>query len=247
MPCRVTVVLAFAWTPLAAGGGTINMHDSGVLEVRLGFLRIIRGFAGSDRSTLSWFVVMTKTNTTGATEGQAGVPGDGGRGTYAAPSGLDPSGDAGDLEAGVESFKVLTREEAEKLGAASRTPSPLALLGSQLLAGAVVALLAWVLTAQPRMGWSAAYGALSVLVPSAVFVRGLARQKHAAHGGSALAGFFVWEMVKIALTLLMLVAAPRVVNELSWLALLAGFVVTMKAYWAAVWFGLLRRKSVDKL
>lgn len=157
------------------------------------------------------------------------------------------SSDVVELEAEVEAFKPLTREEAEKLGAASRTPSPWALVGSQLIAGAVVALLAWGLTHEARMGWSAAYGALAVLVPSVLFVRGLARQKGATHGSSALAGFFVWEMVKIALTLAMLVAAPRVVNELSWLALLAGFVVTMKAYWAAVWFSLLRRKSVRKL
>lgn len=94
------------------------------------------------------------------------------------------------------------------------------------------------------MAWSAGYGALAVVVPSALFVRGLARQKHATHGGSALAGFFVWEMVKIALTVAMLVAAPRLVDKLSWLALVVGFVVTMKVYWAAVWFRLLRKKSV---
>jgi len=155
-------------------------------------------------------------------------------------------GESWELEPEAGSFKPLTREEAEKLKAASRSVSPWTLVGSQLAAGAVVALLAGVLTGQARVGWSAAYGALAVVIPSVLFVRGLARQKNAAHGGSALAGFFVWEMVKIALTLAMLVAAPRLVNELSWLALVAGFVVTMKAYWAAVWFGLLRRKSVKK-
>jgi ATP synthase protein I len=101
--------------------------------------------------------------------------------------------------------------------------------------------MAWVSTGQPRMGWSAGYGALAVVIPAALFVRGLSRQKSATHGNAALVGFFVWEMVKIALTVAMLFAAPRLVAELNWLALLAGFVVTMKVYWAAMWFRSVRK------
>jgi len=44
----------------------------------------------------------------------------------------------------------------------------------------------------------------------------------------------VWELVKIAVTIAMLFAAPRLVGALSWLALLAGFVVTIKVYWVAL-------------
>jgi ATP synthase protein I len=183
------------------------------------------------------------TNTT-RTQGQQ--PADGSGGEHPASATPKFSGQAHELEAEVEAFKPLTREEAEKFRATSRSVSPWTLVGSQLLAGLATALLAWMLTGEARMGWSASYGALAVVIPSVLFVRGLARQKNAAQGGSALAGFFVWEMVKIALTVAMLVAAPRLVNELSWLALLAGFVVTMKAYWAAVWFGLLRSKSIKK-
>ena len=40
----------------------------------------------------------------------------------------------------------------------------------------------------------------------------------------------------------MLVLAPKVVLNLNWLALLAGFVVTMKASWLAM-FWLHRRKA----
>ena len=154
------------------------------------------------------------------------------------------TGDALELDSQDEAFKPLTREEAEKLRVSSVSISPWALVASQMVVGVVLALLAWVLTGQARMGWSTGYGALAVVIPSALFVRGLFRQKDATHGSAALAGFFVWEMIKIALTVAMLVAAPRLVSELSWLALLAGFVVTMKVYWAAVWFRLLRRKSV---
>jgi ATP synthase protein I len=50
-----------------------------------------------------------------------------------------------------------------------------------------------------------------------------------------VAGFFVWEFVKIGLTLAMLLAAPRLVEDLNWPALLAGLVVTMKVVWLSVW------------
>jgi ATP synthase protein I len=58
------------------------------------------------------------------------------------------------------------------------------------------------------------------------------------NAGSATAGFFLWEVVKIGLTLAMLFAAPRVMRvlgqDLSWPAMLAGLVVTMKVYWLAL-------------
>ena len=43
-------------------------------------------------------------------------------------------------------------------------------------------------------------------------------------------GFFIWEMVKIVLTVAMLFAAPRLVVNLQ-LARLVGLVLTMKVYW----------------
>ena len=59
-------------------------------------------------------------------------------------------------------------------------------------------------------------------------------------------GFFVWELVKVGLTVALLLAAPRLIPELSWLALLAGFVVTMKVYWVVMWLHLVRTNSVGK-
>lgn len=49
-----------------------------------------------------------------------------------------------------------------------------------------------------------------------------------------MTGLFGWELVKVAMTVAMLAAAPRLVPGLSWLALLAGMVVTMKTYWIAL-------------
>ena len=147
-------------------------------------------------------------------------------------------------EAQEEGFKPLTREEAKKVLASNPPLSLWYVWAGQVGVGILVAVLALALTGQTRMGWSAGYGALAVIVPAALFARGLSRQKSAMHGNAALAGFFVWEMVKIVLTVAMLLAAPAVIGQLSWLALLAGFVVTMKVYWAAMWFRLGRKSSI---
>ena len=42
-------------------------------------------------------------------------------------------------------------------------------------------------------------------------------------------------MVKIGLVLAMLYAAPKLVADLSWPAMLVGLVVTMKAVWLVLW------------
>jgi ATP synthase protein I len=44
----------------------------------------------------------------------------------------------------------------------------------------------------------------------------------------------LWEMVKIAVSVLMLVLAPQIVQPLSWPALLAGLVVCMHVYLLAL-------------
>jgi len=40
-----------------------------------------------------------------------------------------------------------------------------------------------------------------------------------------------WEVVKLLLCAAMLLVAPRLIENLSWLALLAGLVVALKVYW----------------
>ena len=141
-------------------------------------------------------------------------------------------------------FKPLTRMEAERIRAANPPASMMRVLGIQVLTSLVVACLARILTGLDVMGWSALYGGLAVWVPAALFARGMQRQKVTGHAGSALVGFFVWELVKIVLTVALLLAAPRLIPGLNWLALLAGFVVTMKVYWLAMWLHLVRTNSV---
>jgi ATP synthase protein I len=74
------------------------------------------------------------------------------------------------------------------------------------------------------------------LVPAAVFARGLTGRFSSVNAGTAAVGFLLWEMVKVALTFAMLVAAPRLVAGLSWPALLIGLVLAMKVYWVALAF-----------
>lgn len=132
-------------------------------------------------------------------------------------------------------FKPFTAEQARELRAKSPPVSPWLVIAVQALAGLVVALVVWGLSGKISVGWSAAYGAMTVVIPGAVFARGLTSRLTSISPVTAIAGVFVWEMVKVALTVAMLIAAPRLVEELSWPAMLVSMVVTMQVYWAALW------------
>ena len=140
-------------------------------------------------------------------------------------------------------FNPLTAEEAQQWRQRNAPVSPWRVVVGQVLVGSLVALLAWLVSGRLSVGWSAAYGALAVVLPAALFARGLARQQAAPNAGAAMVGFFGWELAKLMLCIAMLAMAPRLVAGLSWLALLTGMVVTMKTYWIAL---LMRRSSVRK-
>ncbi|SEA66836.1 ATP synthase subunit I [Variovorax sp. YR216] len=133
-----------------------------------------------------------------------------------------------------EDFKPLTAEEAQRLRDRKPLISPWRVIAIQVVAGLLVALATWGLTGRQNLGWSAGYGALAVVLPAAVFARGLTGRFASLNPGTAVFGFFLWEMVKLALSMAMLIAAPRLVVALSWPAMLIGLVVTMKAAWVAV-------------
>ncbi len=130
----------------------------------------------------------------------------------------------------------LSAEEARRVREQNPPLSPWWVVAGQAGVGLVAALLAWVLTGKQNVGWSVGYGALAVLLPAAVFARGLTGRFSSLNAGTAAAGFLVWEMVKVALTLAMLLVAPRLVVGLSWPALLVGLVLAMKVYWVALAF-----------
>ncbi len=142
-------------------------------------------------------------------------------------------------------IKPLTRIQAEALRERHPSLSPWVVLAGQAGAGLLVSVAAWLLTAKANIGWSCLYGAAAVIIPGALFARGLMSKVSMINPAAAVTGFFLWEMVKIGLVLAMLFAAPRLVTDLSWPAMLVGLVVTMKVVWLILWFeAKVRRKSV---
>ena len=133
-------------------------------------------------------------------------------------------------------IKPLSAEEARRVREQNPSVSPWWVVLGQAGMGLVAALAAWGLTGRQNVGWSVAYGALAVVIPAAVFARGLTGRFSSLNAGTAAVGFLAWEMVKLALTFAMLLAAPGLVAGLSWPALLAGLVLAMKVYWIALAF-----------
>ena len=139
-----------------------------------------------------------------------------------------------DLEETPDDFQPLTAEQVRELRVRQPLLSVWRVVTAQALMGLLLALLVWLVTGRLAAVYSAVYGTLAVIVPAALFARGLTSRVASMNAGSAVFGFFLWELVKIGLTVAMLIAAPRLVNELSWPAMLVGLVVTMKVYWLAL-------------
>ena len=155
--------------------------------------------------------------------------------TTGAPITTDPT----EMDVEDSDFKPLSAEQAQQLREANPELSPWWVIVAQVVAGVCVAGIAWLWTGGLIAGVSALYGALAVSIPAALFVRGAmrtARQgtQEAGLASAAMLRFFVWELIKLGLTIAFLAAAPWLVSGLNWLALLAGVVAAMKMYWVAL-------------
>lgn len=139
----------------------------------------------------------------------------------------DEDGDAN----GPDDFRPLTAEEAQKLRLQQPLLSIWRVVLAQVVVGLTVAAFTWLFTGRVSAAWSAAYGALAVVVPAALFARGLTSKTSTINSGTAVFAFLLWEMVKIGLTVAMLYAAIWLVKDLSWPAMLVGLMITMKVYW----------------
>ena len=104
----------------------------------------------------------------------------------------------------------------------------------QALTGLGFAVLLGLVSGELRLAVSSAWGALAVVLPAGLFARALSRQMRLGQPGAALAGLMFWEGVKVALTVALLAVAPRLIANLSWFALVAGFVLTLKVYGLAL-------------
>ena len=136
-----------------------------------------------------------------------------------------------------EEFQPLTAEEAQAWREQHTSLSVWWVLGVQLALAAVLAMLGSWLWGFASVGISVMYGALAVIVPAALFARGLTSSAASVNAMTAAVGFAVWQGVKLVLTVLLLALAPRVLNDVSWPALLAGMLLAMKVYWLALAWG----------
>jgi len=138
-------------------------------------------------------------------------------------------------EAQEQDFKPLSAQEAAQWRSRHPPVSLWSLVAGQALVGGLVALLIWLVSGNAQAGWSALYGAFTVVAPAALLARGISRPSDGGAASAIMARFFGWELAKILVSVALLLAAPRLVPGLSWLALLLGMVITMKAYWVALW------------
>ncbi|MEI6619698.1 MAG: ATP synthase subunit I [Betaproteobacteria bacterium] len=130
-----------------------------------------------------------------------------------------------------EGFVPLTSEQARALRERHPGMSAGRVVAMQTLCALVLSGLAGLIT---PWGWSVAYGAFAVVFPSALFARGISPRPWASSALSAVATLLVWEIVKVVLTLAVLFGARWLVKDLSWPALLAGLVITLKVHWLAM-------------
>jgi ATP synthase protein I len=147
----------------------------------------------------------------------------------------------GGNSANAPAFRPLTRQEAQALRAQHPPLSPWRVIATQAVVGGVMALLAALLASEKNWVWSVLYGAATVVLPGALMARGMTSKISSLSPGTSAVSFMAWEMLKIGVSVVMLVLAPKLVQPLSWPALLVSLVVCMKVYWVALlWRG---RKS----
>jgi ATP synthase protein I len=131
---------------------------------------------------------------------------------------------------------LLTAEQVRELCARQPQVSIWRMVLIQSLAGVLVALFAWWVS-----GWqaaqSAAYGTLTVVVPAAIMARGVMGRLASVSAASFALGFWVWEAVKVILSIAMLSLARHLIDGLSWPALLAGLTITLNIHWLVTGLG----------
>lgn len=135
-----------------------------------------------------------------------------------------------------EVFVPLNAQQAKRFRQEHSVLSPWTVVVGQLAMGCAVALATWAITQNRVAAVSAVCGALAVILPAALFARGLTGRFATLSPANAVSSFFVWELVKIGVTVAVLLAAHRWVVGLVWPAMLAGLVVTMKVYLLALRF-----------
>jgi ATP synthase protein I len=147
--------------------------------------------------------------------------------------GRAPARPAFDDEADQLDYKPMTRSEAEAFRRDHPMLSPWRVIASQLALGAVAVVVAW-LVGGTIAALSAAYGAAVVVVPGTLMARGATSRLSSLSPVVSAVSMLWWGFVKMALSVVMLVLAARIVPGLVWPALLASMVLCMLSYWFAL-------------
>ncbi len=133
-----------------------------------------------------------------------------------------------------EPVRPLSRDEANVLMQREPSVSPWWIVLVQLVVGIVVAGMAWAVTRRVEVLWSALYGAAVVVVPAMLMARGMTSKLSSLAPVVGAASFMVWQGVKVAVSVSMLMLANQIVPDLSWPTLLVSLVVCIKVYWLAL-------------
>lgn len=134
--------------------------------------------------------------------------------------------------------RALSFEEAQVLRAKNPGVSPWRVVGTQVAVGGATAVLAGLFTGAAPAFWSALYGTATAVVPGALMARGMTSRFTSISPGVSGVSVMFWSLVKIGVSVLMLLIAPRLIQPLSWPALLAALVLCVQVYWLALlWRG----------
>ena len=85
-----------------------------------------------------------------------------------------------------------------------------------------------------EIAWSAAYGCAIVVLPGLLMARGVSSRGGKVSAGVSAVSVMSWSLVKIGVSIAMLMLAPKLVQPLSWPALLGSMVLCMQVYWLAL-------------
>jgi ATP synthase protein I len=141
-------------------------------------------------------------------------------------------------EEGGQPFRRWTHEEVQaSFGPGASNPyavSPWRVVTVQVVVGLALALVAGLVTSRLEVFWSALYGAGVVVVPGALMARGMTSRLTSLSPGVSAVSVMLWSSVKIGVSIVMLMLAPKLVQRLSWPVLLATMVTCMLVYWFAL-------------
>lgn len=153
-----------------------------------------------------------------------------------------------------EEHVPLTVQQADdlkqKLGGAKLEDFLIRVTAWQLFAAVLMGVLVWLLLREKATAGAVFYGAMCAVLPSALVAFVLKRRMSTGvlkHSGDMLLGLFVLELIKVVAAICLLLAAPLILGSPHWIAVVAGFVLTLKIYWLVALLGLRQASQIHTL